>query len=138
MTPTMEQFFPWSITVLAVLIWFAPAIRAKLHGVRSMSPKELKKALEGGKKNLLVLDVRSDDEYAQGHIKGAKHLPLHRLSDGIKLLKGLDRGDVVCVCASGKRSAVASVWLKKAGFESVYNLSGGMLRWGRRDVVKKR
>ncbi|MBI5137491.1 MAG: rhodanese-like domain-containing protein [Nitrospirae bacterium] len=136
MTGWLEQAFPWLILALAALIWFIPAIRARLAGVKSMAPAELEKAVRDGGRKIVVLDVRTDDEFRRGHIKGAKHLPLHRLSDGIPLLGTMKRDDVVCVCASGKRSAVAAVWLRKAGFDSVYNLSGGMLRWGRRDVQK--
>jgi rhodanese-related sulfurtransferase len=136
MNALMEHLFPWLITALAVLIWFAPGIRARMNGVQGMNPKSLEKALKDGAKNLVVLDVRTDDEFAKGHIKGAKHLPLNKLGDGIKLLSAMRKDDVVCVCASGKRSAVAAVWLKKAGFDSVFNLSGGMMRWGRRDVKR--
>ena len=136
MNGLMEHLYPWLITALAVLIWFAPSIRARMHGVQGMNPKMLEKAIKDGSKNMVVLDVRTDDEFARGHIKGAKHLPLNKLGDGIKLLSAMRKDDVVCVCASGKRSAVAAVWLKKAGFDSVFNLSGGMMRWGRRDVSK--
>jgi len=132
----MEHAYPWLITVAALLIWFAPSIRAKMHGVGGMSPKMLEKAMRDGSKDLVVLDVRSDGEFAEGHIPGAKHLPLDKLGDGLKLLSALRKDDVVCVCASGKRSAVAAVWLKKAGFDHVYNLSGGMMRWGKRDVQR--
>jgi rhodanese-related sulfurtransferase len=132
----LAQAFPWLVFAVAVLIWFIPAIRARLAGVKSMAPAELEKAVHDGIRKVVVLDVRSDDEFRRGHIRGAKHLPLHKLSDGIRLLGTMKRDEVVCVCASGKRSAVAAVWLRKAGFDSVYNLSGGMWRWGRRDVQK--
>jgi rhodanese-related sulfurtransferase len=104
--------------------------------VRGITPGTLRKALGGGRK-VIVLDVRTDAEFRAGHIPGAKHLPLERVQAGLPLLEGMKGSDVVCVCATGKRSAVAAVRLKRAGFPAVYNLWGGMLLWGKRDVATR-
>ena len=62
-----------------------------------------------------------------GHIHGAKLIPL---GDVVARAGELARDrPVVTVCRSGARSAQASVLLKKAGFDNVANLAGGMLRW---------
>jgi len=124
----------WLVLALGVLLWFAPEAYARLKGVRGVTPGALKQALAERSHDLVVLDVRTPDEYKRGHIPGARHLPLDRLRDGVGLLENLKESRVVCVCATGKRSAVAAVRLKAAGFREVYNLSGGMLFWGRRDV----
>lgn len=113
-----------------VALWLAPELWATARGVRCMGPRGLRDALKGGRR-LIVLDVRSDREFAAGHIPGAKHLPLERIGPGLPLLESMKGSDVVCVCASGKRSALAAVKLKRAGFPVVYNLWGGMLLWGR-------
>jgi rhodanese-related sulfurtransferase len=124
----------WLVLALGVLLWFAPEAYARLRGVRGVTPGALRKALADGRNDLVVLDVRTPDEFARGHIPGARHLPLERVGEGAALLENLKDARVVCVCASGKRSAVAAVRLRNAGFRDVYNLSGGMLFWGRRDV----
>ena len=76
-----------------------------------------------------IIDVREADEFVGqlGHIHGAKLIPL---GDVVARAGELARDrPVVTVCRSGARSAQASVLLKKAGFENVANLGGGMLRW---------
>jgi len=102
--------------------------------VRGVTPGALRKALAAPPPDLVILDVRSPREFARGHIPGARNLPLERVGEGAALLGNLKGARVVCVCATGKRSAIAAVRLKAAGFATVYNLSGGMFFWGRRDV----
>ena len=78
---------------------------------------------------LQIVDVREADEFAGalGHIAGARLLPLGDLEKRAGDL-AKDR-PVVTVCRAGARSAQAAAILKKAGFEKVANLAGGMLRW---------
>ncbi|MDH4228172.1 MAG: rhodanese-like domain-containing protein [Nitrospirota bacterium] len=116
---------------------FGPTLLCAIKGVKGMSAAELRRLRKGiERKNLLLLDVRSDGEFQGGHISGARHLPLDRLKEGLPLLDALRERNVVVVCASGRRSALAALRLKGAGFNNVYNLSGGMLAWGKEDVVR--
>ncbi len=71
-----------------------------------------------------VLDVRNDDEWADGHLAGATHVPLPALPARLDEID--DR--VVCVCAVGGRSAKATEFLIANGREAV-NLDGGMHAW---------
>ena len=85
--------------------------------------------LEEHTREVQIVDVREADEFngPLGHIEGARLVPLGALA---ARAKELDTAvPVVTVCRSGARSAQATVLLKKAGFERVANLSGGMLRW---------
>lgn len=76
-----------------------------------------------------VVDVREADEWQEGHIDGAKHIPLGALSTRVA---ELDRDrPVVTVCRSGNRSMVAAKALSQAGFSDVANLEGGMIAWSR-------
>jgi phage shock protein E len=77
------------------------------------------------KQGAIILDVRSKNEYAGGHIKGSINIPvdilpnnLHRLSDKAK--------PIITCCASGMRSGVAKNILKSKGY-TVYN-GGGWMR----------
>ena len=76
-----------------------------------------------------IVDVREADEFAGplGHIVGARLLPLGDLEKRVGEL-AQDR-PIVTVCRAGARSAQAAAILRKAGFENVANLAGGMLRW---------
>ena len=76
-----------------------------------------------------IVDVREAVEYdgPLGHVPGSTHIPL---GDLVKRAGELSKGSpVVTVCRSGSRSAQATVILRKAGFEDVANMAGGMLRW---------
>lgn len=88
----------------------------------------LVKWLEDNKRFRLI-DVRSMAEFTQGMIPGGEQLPLHLLP---LRADELDRGaDIVLYCRSGARSAQACSFLSERGFESVYNLRGGIMDWAR-------
>jgi rhodanese-related sulfurtransferase len=73
-----------------------------------------------------VLDVRQPEEYAAGHIAGARLIPLGELQGRADELPR-DR-EIVVVCASGSRSASATRLLASLGYNAV-NLNGGMGAW---------
>lgn len=74
----------------------------------------------------LVLDVRQPEEFRDGHIPGAKLIPLGELDRRMKDLPR-DRA-ILCVCQGGGRSGTATKRLAQAGFKAI-NLSGGMIGW---------
>ncbi|MGI9333555.1 MAG: MBL fold metallo-hydrolase [Gammaproteobacteria bacterium] len=76
-----------------------------------------------------IVDVREAEEFngPLGHIAGARLMPLAELAERSAELE--PGQPIVTVCRSGARSAQATLLLRKAGFEDVANLSGGMLRW---------
>lgn len=82
----------------------------------------------------LILDVREDKEYAAGHIPKAKHIPLGKLNSRIKELDKYKNKPILVTCRSGQRSARACGMLKKAGFENVFNQSGGIIAWERANL----
>lgn len=71
---------------------------------------------EGG----VIVDVRSKAEYAGGHIKGSKNIPLPNLDSNPALPKDKSKIVVTC-CASGMRSASAKKLLQSQGYTNVYN-----------------
>lgn len=73
-----------------------------------------------------LIDVRADNEWQEGHIEGAVHIPEADLEGR---LDQLDRTrPVVTVCRAGTRSDGAAEWLRGQGFDA-QNLDGGMLAW---------
>ena len=75
------------------------------------------------KEGALIIDVRSRDEFAGGHVKGAINIPLDQLSKPHEKLKDKNKAIITC-CASGMRSASAKSFLKANGFSNVYNGGG--------------
>jgi rhodanese-related sulfurtransferase len=68
-------------------------------------------------------------EYSDGHIINAENIPLNSLNNQLQKLEKYKQHPIIAVCRSGSRSAAACNTLRKAGFEQVYNLRGGMLAW---------
>ncbi|MCF6337288.1 MAG: hypothetical protein L3J84_04960 [Gammaproteobacteria bacterium] len=85
-------------------------------------------------KNALVVDVRTEKEYKEGHVVNALHIPLGMLDDRIQELQAYKNHTVVMVCRSGARSAQAATKLKKQGFADMHNIGGGMLAWERANL----
>ena len=85
-----------------------------------------------------ILDVRSMNEFKGGHILNAENVPLNGLNNSMKSIEKHKNKPVIAVCRSGSRSASACSILRKAGFEKVHNLRGGMLAWESANLPVKR
>ena len=75
--------------------------------------------------NLVVLDVRRETEYADGHVKNAINLPLQLMTDPGELTALDDKFNLYVHCAGGYRSVIASSLLKREGFHNLRNIEGG-------------
>ncbi|MFN3849905.1 MAG: rhodanese-like domain-containing protein [Spirosomataceae bacterium] len=82
--------------------------------------EEIKEVIANGG---VIIDVRSAGEFAGGHAKGAKNIPLDQLQSNIAKIKAFKKPIVVC-CASGMRSARAKSILANQGIEQVYDAGG--------------
>ena len=80
-------------------------------------------------KNVQLVDVRTPEEYAEGHLKGSVNYNLNA-DDFDKNLSKLDKSKPVMVyCLAGGRSGEAAEKMKEKGFTEVYNMKGGMMKW---------
>jgi hydroxyacylglutathione hydrolase len=77
--------------------------------------------------NLLVLDVREEQEFEARHVRGAVHLPFWAVPSRAGVLPR-DR-PIAVICEGGLRSSLASSLLEHAGFDHLVNVSGGMAAW---------
>jgi rhodanese-related sulfurtransferase len=98
-------------------------------GVTLVSPAEAAAFLADGPDDLVILDVRTPEEFAEGHIDGAINIDIYEPSfhDDID---ALDR-DVpyVVYCRSGNRSGQATSLMGEMGFQSVQDVDGGVVSW---------
>ena len=81
------------------------------------------------REDAVVVDVRETQEWSAGHIASAYHLALGQLDKRLSELEKFKSRPVIVCCASGNRSSSACGTLKRAGFERVFNLSGGIGAW---------
>lgn len=77
---------------------------------------------------LVVVDVRRETEFADGHIKDAQNLPLNEMNDVLNLAHFEDNQNLYIHCAGGYRSVIASSLLKREGVHNLRNVLGG---WGK-------
>ncbi len=80
-----------------------------------------------GRDDVVVVDVREDWEYAEGHVPGAVLVPLGQIPDRMQDIP-TDK-TVLVVCRSGNRSNQATQYLREQGFDNVHNMTGGMNSW---------
>ena len=76
----------------------------------------------------LVIDIREQHEWDQGHIPGSVHIPRSFLESRIAGVAQHDR-EIVLSCASGQRSLLAGITLQEMGYDNVASLAGGFQRW---------
>jgi len=93
--------------------------------VREVSVDDLAALLRTG--DATVIDVREADEYARGHVPGARNVPLAEIPAALEDLRGLAALHVVC--ATGGRSLYACEWLHDRGVTQAVNVAGGTKLW---------
>ena len=119
-----------TLLVLALIIIIAMLlggeIQARISGIKAVAPGEATRMINHD--NAIMIDMRDDKDYREGHIVNAIHAPAGSGNDSGKLEKYRDK-PVIVYCQRGQRSTAYCSKLKKQGFGSVYNLKGGLLAW---------
>ena len=96
--------------------------------IREMTVEEVQRKQAKGKAFAFV-DVREDNEWAQGHAAGAEHIGRGVLERDIEnLVPDRDR-EIVLYCGGGFRSALAAENLQKMGYRRVFSMAGGIGAW---------
>jgi rhodanese-related sulfurtransferase len=77
----------------------------------------------------VVIDVSEAEEYAQGHVGGAKNVPLNQIEEKLPTTVKNKALPVILVCANGARANRALATVKKLGYEQAQALAGGLKAW---------
>ncbi len=102
------------------------------RGYKSLRPGELTSLIN--RDNALVVDLSATGDFEKGHIPGSRNVTLSQFDPENKILGAAKSLPVVMVCRSGQSSGGAAKRLKKAGFENVYLLEGGIAAWQAADL----
>nr|WP_136251856.1 rhodanese-like domain-containing protein [Ningiella ruwaisensis] len=78
--------------------------------------------------SVMIVDVRTPEEYAEGHVPGAVNIPLASVSENLEKF-GAKEQEIVVYCRSGRRAGQALNMLADAGFENLYHLEGDIMAW---------
>ena len=118
------------ILLYALIVLLVYYVIRKVLLVRSVKHYSVQEASQKIKKerNVILLDVRTDNERKHGSIKGSFHIPLTAISSSQIELKKFRGAEIICYCRTGNRSLNAAAKLKKLGFTTA-NLRGGIIRW---------
>ena len=101
-------------------------LRRKASGMINVEAAEAVKLINA---DAVVIDLRSAEAFAHGHIVNAKNIPFDELRGNLDKVEKLKSASVVAVCDAGITSTKAIDILRKHGHESVYGLKGGMNAW---------
>lgn len=99
-----------------------------------ISQQALIKAMKNAQSDIIVLDVRTEGEFAQGHIKGAINMSHNLIEENIAALSQYKNKTVVVHCRSGYRAGIAEHILADNGFTKLRHLEGDMKAWVAADL----
>jgi len=128
----MDQLFafvgghPYLVGLFVVLL--ALFVRNEMvRGGATISAQEVVNLVN--KEGAVVIDIRDKAEFEQGHIVDAINIPNANLDARVDELKKYHDKPLVVACKMGQHSGAAGTALRKAGFENVYRLRGGITEW---------
>ncbi|WP_215407544.1 rhodanese-like domain-containing protein [Janthinobacterium sp. JC611] len=128
----IDHIFLFAIVIISggALLWPLLSMRGKRATVL-----EVTQLINRGK--TIIVDVRSAEEFASGHLPDAKNIPLPELAKRLGELEKFKTRPIVVVCQKGSRSATAVGLLGKAGFAEATSLEGGLDEWKKQGLPLK-
>ena len=93
-----------------------------------ISQQELRQRTKG-QHNILLIDVRTADEFSMGHVPGAINIPYTELAERLGEVRPTYEKGVVVYCESGRRAGIAEDILRQAGLDNIRHLEGDMAAW---------
>jgi rhodanese-related sulfurtransferase len=112
--------------VLMTFLVLGYEIRQRAAMASAVAPSEAIRLMNGG---AVLVDLRSANQFKDGHIAGARNLPADQLAGDPKALAKLAAKSVVLYCGDGATTAAAQRTLAAAGVKDVYGLRGGLAGW---------
>jgi rhodanese-related sulfurtransferase len=130
----MEQYLEFTanhpLLIGALLLSFFLVIfselKRKSRGVTTLEPQEAIKLINA---DAVVIDLRSADAFARGHIVNARNIPADELAGKHDVIEKYKTRPIVAVCDAGMTSSRTVDKLRKAGLENVFGLRGGINAW---------
>ena len=115
-----------TLIIIPVLVMQLPLSSFAYAG--DITQRELMQRLDMNEATLII-DVRKPDEFATGHVPGARNIPHNEIAARLGELRGHEDEEVVVYCESGRRAAIAQKILEQSGFTKVRHLEGDMKSW---------
>jgi rhodanese-related sulfurtransferase len=116
------------VGLLGALVWTS----ISTTGSGQLSPADAVRLIS--REDAVVIDVRPDGEFRNGHIVNAVHIPVDQIDSRLGRLGKYRSKPVIAACRTGQQSAGVAKRLRSEGFEQVHRLQGGMLAWQSADL----
>ena len=127
------MIYPKYFTKQVALLFFLTLTIHPFAQKKELTPKSFQDSIQNS--GIQLLDVRSSGEFNQGHIAHAFQADWNNPEQFKERIASLDKHKPLYVyCLAGSRSAAAQKWLIQQGFETVYNLQGGINSWNLEDL----
>ncbi len=127
---THNPLFFFRALLAALLLLTGLACQAETPAAGTITPAELAQRLKAPN-SPIILDVRTREEYAAGHIDNAVNLPHDELERRLGEIPGSKSSEIVVYCRSGKRAGIAEKILIEKGYTNVRDLAGHWQEWSK-------
>jgi rhodanese-related sulfurtransferase len=114
--------------LLGALVWTS----VSTSGPGQLSPADAVRLIS--REDAVVIDLRPDGEFRNGHIVNAIHVPFDQVETRLGRLGKYRHKPLIAACRTGQQSAGVAKRLRSEGFEQVHRLQGGMLAWQSADL----
>lgn len=115
--------------VLALIV--VDELQRRVRGAQELEPAAAVMLINRG---AIVVDCRSDEEFARGHIAGARHVPLSEMAGRSAEFKRKRAKPALVIGANARDTGRGAAGLRAAGFESVFGLKGGLAAWRKENL----
>jgi len=115
-----------SALVFSLFVLIFTELQRRARGMTNVEPQEAVRLINA---DAVVIDLRSAEAFARGHIVNAKNLPFEDLPANKEKISKYAKKPIVAVCDAGITSAKVVESLRKTGAENVYGLKGGINAW---------
>lgn len=123
----MNNLMLTSAWIVVAIVLLSVQIKHMAQGPRAVTSQILTNLVN--REEAVVIDIRGQAEFSKGHIQGAINVPLTKIKENTKDLEKYKARPIIMVCTNGIQVAGACDVLRKAGFERVHKLTGGMTSW---------
>lgn len=128
----ISNWFLFVALLIVLFLLYGGAITQKIMGINAVSAFEAVRLMNQEK--AVLVDVCESNEFNEGHILNAISMPLSSFANRVGELEKHKDKPVILSCKSGNRSGKAATILRKNGFESVHNLTGGLAAWQKENL----
>ena len=115
-----------SALIFSFLVLVFTELQRKARGLTNVEPTDAVRLINA---DAVVIDLRSADAFARGHIVNAKNIPYEELPANTDKIAKYAKKSIVTVCDAGMTSSKVADSLRKTGIENVYGLKGGINAW---------